>query len=106
MPVGYIADWLVEIIQWSRHPRFYIHRETKATCLDAKDDAAQSRDADSQGTKSLSALVMDLLEHGGASGFRHLYHKGDRHHILGLQSRIDIDRNAAQLFGIVTTGLT
>lgn len=101
---GYIADWLVEMIHWNRHPRFTIHRGSKIILLDAKNGTAQPTGADSDGSKSLHALIMELLDDGGVPGFRQLHHKGDRCQIPGLQTRIEIDRNAAQLFGLLTMG--
>lgn len=104
IPVGYIADWLVEMIHWNRHPRFTIHRGSKLIFLDAKHGTTQPQGADSEGSKSLQALIMELLDDGGVPGFRHLHHKGDRCEILGPQTRIEIDRYAAQLFGLLTMG--
>ncbi|KAK7742966.1 hypothetical protein SLS63_000534 [Diaporthe eres] len=84
IPVGYITDWLVEMIHWNRHPRFTIHRGSKIILLDAKNGTAQPPGADSDGSKSLHTLIMELLDDGG--------------------TRIEIDRNAAQLFGLLTMG--
>lgn len=102
--VGHIADWLVDRVHWDRHPRFTVHRNSKAIFLDAKHDAAQPRSADSEGTKALRALNMELLDDGGIPGFRHFHRKSDLCQIPGLLGLIEIDRNAAQLFGLVTVG--
>ncbi|KKY35833.1 putative thiamin pyrophosphokinase-related protein [Diaporthe ampelina] len=101
-PVGYIADWLVDMVHWDRHPRFTIHRGSKLIFLDAKHDTTQLQGADSGGSKSLRALIMELLEDGGVPGFRQLHHKGDCCQIP--RTNIGIDRNAAQLFGLLTMG--
>lgn len=104
IPVGYVADWLVKMIHWNRHPQFTIHRGSKLIFLDAKNGTAQPPGADSDGSKSLHALIMELLDNGDVPGFRQLHHKGDCCQIPGLQTRIEIDRNAAQLFGLLTMG--
>lgn len=101
-PVGYITDWLVDMIHWDLYPRFTIHRGSKLIFLDAKHGTTQSPDVDSEGSKSLRALIMEPVDNGGVPGFRHLHHKGDCCQIP--QTRIEIDRNAAQLFGLVTMG--
>lgn len=102
--MGHIADWLVDKVHWDRHPRFTIHQNSKAIFLDAKHDAAEARDAESEGTKALRALNMELLDGGGIPGFGHLHRKSDHCQIPGPLYPIEIDRNAAQLFGIVTMG--
>ncbi|KAG6366584.1 hypothetical protein INS49_000762 [Diaporthe citri] len=104
IPVGYIADWLVQMIHWNRHPRFTIHRGSQSIFLDAKHGTAQPQGADSDGSKSLHALIMELLDDGDVPGFRQLHHKGDFCQIPGPHTRIEIDRNAAQLFGLLTRG--
>lgn len=102
--VGYIADWLVKMIHWDRHPRFIFYQRSKLVVLNVKHGTAQPQGADSEGSKSLRALITELLDNGGVPGFRHLHHKGDCCQIPGIQSSIEIDRNAAQLFGLVTMG--
>lgn len=47
---------------------------------------------------------MELLDNGGVQGFRHLHHKSDCYRIPGVEGHIEIDRNAAQLFGLLTMG--
>lgn len=102
--VGYIADWLVKMIHWDRHPRFILYQEGKLILLDAKRSAAQPQGADSEGSQSLRALITELLDNGGVPGFRQSHHKDDCCQIPGLRSPIEIDRNAAQLFGLLTMG--
>lgn len=102
--VGHITDWIVDRVHWDRHPQFTVHGNRKAIFLDAKDDAAQPRGAESEGTKALRALNMELLDDGGIPGFDCFHRKNDRCQIPGILCHIEIDRNAAQLFGLVTVG--
>ncbi|KAJ0114568.1 thiamine pyrophosphokinase-related protein [Diaporthe amygdali] len=91
------------MIHWSRHSRFSIHRESKANCLDAKHDTAQSPDVNSKGSMLLGALIMELLAYGGIPELLRPHRKGDRSQILSSQSGIAIDRRAVHLFQLVTT---
>ncbi|KAG8167982.1 hypothetical protein KVR01_003671 [Diaporthe batatas] len=94
--VGHITDWLVNKVHWDRHPRFTIDRDSKAINLDAS--------TGSEGTKALHALIMELLDGGGIAGFDQLHRKNDCCQIPSPFDSVKVDRNAAQLFGIVTMG--
>lgn len=72
--------------------------------LDAKHDTAQPQGADSEASKALRDFIIELLDNGGVPEFRHLHQRGDYCQILGLQSHIEIYRNTAQHFGLLTMG--
>lgn len=102
--MGHIADWVVDKVHWAGHLRFTIDRNSKSIFLDAKHDTRPIQGAASEGTKSLHALVMELLDSGGIPGFEHFHRKNDCCQIPSLWGTVEVDRNAAQLFGLVTMG--
>lgn len=84
---------------------FTLYQGGKLIFLDAKHDTAQPQaPPDSEASRALRALTMELLDSSGVPGFRDFHRKGDCCQMSGPQSHIEVDRNAAQLFGILTTG--
>jgi hypothetical protein len=104
VPVGHIADWLADKVHWDHHARFTVDRDRKTIVLDVKHDADQTCGYESEGSRAIHALIMELLDDGGIPGFGQLHRKGDCYQIPGHPCGIVIDRNASQLFGIVTMG--
>lgn len=103
-PVGHIADWLADKVNWGGHPRFRVDRNSRALFLDAKQNTTQRRGAVFEGTKALHVLLMELLDGGSIPGFDHFHRKNDCCQIPSLLDPVQVDRNAAQLFGLVTMG--